>query len=140
MSQTNSLVPKLLYSAEVALAYTLGAFWQGLANNGITNEERETLDTKSQEHLLRVNGSKTQVVGWTIYITLLWTLKAAMCTFYLRLTDGLIIYRSRVHAGFVLVFTTWVVVLLSVLLSCRPLRKYWQINPDPGSKVKALLS
>lgn len=34
----------------------------------------------------RVNGSKTQVAGWSTYTFLLWVVKAAMCTFYLRLT------------------------------------------------------
>jgi hypothetical protein len=34
----------------------------------------------------RVNGSKTQVAGWSTYTFLLWTVKAAMCAFYLRLT------------------------------------------------------
>jgi len=33
-----------------------------------------------------VNGSKTQVAGWSTYTLLLWVVKAAMCTFYLRLT------------------------------------------------------
>ena len=136
MFGTNDLAPKFLYSAETALAYTVGAYWQGLANNGMTNEERKALDMRSQEYLFRVNGSKTQVTGWVVYITLLWTMKAAMCVFYLRLTDGLKIYRSRVYAGIVLIFTTWAVVLLSILLGCHPLHKYWQINPDPGSMTK----
>lgn len=34
----------------------------------------------------RVNGSKTQVAGWSTYTFLLWVIKAAMCCFYLRLT------------------------------------------------------
>ncbi|KAH7113532.1 hypothetical protein EDB81DRAFT_848667 [Dactylonectria macrodidyma] len=129
-----------LYSAETALAYTVGAYWQGLANNGMTNEERKALDTRSQEYLFRVNGSKTQVTGWVVYITLLWTMKAAMCVFYLRLTDGLKIYRSRVYAGILLIFTTWAVVLLSILLGCHPLHKYWQINPDPGNHCQPAVS
>lgn len=100
----------------------------------MTDAQREALDPSSHEYMLRVNGSKTQVAGWAVYITLLWTLKAAMCTFYLRLTEGLE-YRGRIYAGFVLIFLTWIIVLLSVLLGCRPLHNYWQINPDPGSKL-----
>ncbi|KAH6972673.1 hypothetical protein EDB80DRAFT_535839, partial [Ilyonectria destructans] len=133
-------VAALLYSAETTLAYTVGAYWRGLANNGMTNEERQALDTDSQEHLLRVNGSKTQVAGWTVYTTLLWTLKAAICTFYLRLTDGRRSYRSRVYTGFALISTTWVVVLLSILLGCQPLHKSWQINPDPGNHCQPAVS
>ena len=95
---------QILYSAETALAYSVGAYWRGLANNGMTDEERLLLDPSSQEFMLRyvdsrgepwtcdtdddhsVNGSKTQVAGWSTYTLLLWVIKAAMCTFYLRLT------------------------------------------------------
>ncbi|KAH7144428.1 hypothetical protein B0J13DRAFT_44449 [Dactylonectria estremocensis] len=129
-----------LYSAETALAYSVGAYWHGLANNAMTAAERELLDPTSQEYVLRVNGSKTQIAGWTVYITLLWTLKAAMCAFYLRLTEGLENYRSRIFAGFGLIFATWVVVLLSILLGCRPLHKSWQINPDPGNVCQPAIS
>lgn len=95
---------KILYSGETALAYSVGAYWRGLANNGMTDEQRRLLDPNSEEFMLRyvgrpawlmewetdgyrsVNGSKTQVAGWSTYTLLLWVVKAAMCTFYLRLT------------------------------------------------------
>ncbi|KAH7000305.1 hypothetical protein EDB80DRAFT_723667 [Ilyonectria destructans] len=130
----------ILYTAETTLAYSVGAYWHGLANNAMTDAEREALDPSSYEYMLRVNGSKTQVAGWAVYVTLLWTLKAAMCTFYLRLTEGLENYRSRIYAGFVLIFLTWIIVLLSVLLGCRPLHNYWQINPDPGNSCQPAIS
>lgn len=41
--------------------------------------------------------------------------------------------RRRIYFGFVLIFTTWLIVMLTLLLSCRPLYKYWQIYPNPGS-------
>ena len=40
----------------------------------------------------------------------------------------------RIYVGFGLIFSTWIAVLLSILLGCRPLEKNWQIYPDPGSK------
>jgi hypothetical protein len=88
----NSLVWSLLnplqviYSLETAAAYIVGAWFHGLANNGMTDEQRKTLDPASQEHSLRVGGSKTQLVGWSLYTLLLWTLKLCMCHFYSRLT------------------------------------------------------
>lgn len=81
-----------------------------------------------------INGSKTQVAGWSTYTFLLWILKAAMCTFYLRLTDGLD-YTRRIYVGFVLIVTTWIAVLFSILFGCHPFEKNWQIYPDPGSKL-----
>ena len=36
----------------------------------------------------RVIGSKIQAAGWLLYICSLWSLKAAVCTFYLHLMVG----------------------------------------------------
>jgi hypothetical protein len=79
-----------------------------------------------------VNGSKTQVAGWSTYTFLLWILKASMCTFYLRLTDGTNM-KMRIYIGFGLIISTWIAVLLSILLACQPFEANWQIFPDPGS-------
>lgn len=102
----------------------------------MTDEQRKALDPGSEEYRLRVNGSKTQIAGWSTYTFLLWVLKAAMCSFYLRLTEGLDNYRPRIFIGFGLIFVTWVTVLLSILLGCQPFHKNWQIYPDPGSTCR----
>ncbi|CAK7202052.1 hypothetical protein SEUCBS139899_004771 [Sporothrix eucalyptigena] len=133
------LLAAVVYAAETALAYTVGAYWQGLANNGMTDAERAALSPTSEEYRLRVNGSKTQVAGWSTYTLLLWILKASMCTFYLRLTDGLN-YQFRIYIGFGMIVTTWIAVLLSILLGCRPLSKNWQIYPDPGNFCQPAIS
>jgi len=52
----------------------------------MTPEQRAALDQASEEWMLRVNGSKTQLMGWLVYTVLLWTLKACMIIFYSRLT------------------------------------------------------
>jgi hypothetical protein len=77
---------QVIYSLETAAAYIVGAWFHGLANNGMTGEQRKTLDPTSHEFSLRVGGSKTQLVGWSLYTLLLWTLKLCMCHFYSRLT------------------------------------------------------
>jgi hypothetical protein len=72
----------------------------------MTDEQRATLDPNSEEYHLRcvtltlliiamalflyehkhrVLGSKLQITGYSLYAVLLWSLKAAMCNFYLRL-------------------------------------------------------
>ncbi|KAK2051988.1 hypothetical protein LY76DRAFT_527541 [Colletotrichum caudatum] len=131
----------LSYSAETALAYSVGAYWRGLANNGMTDEERMNLDPSSEEFMLRVNGSKTQVAGWITYSCLvLWPAKAAMCTFYLRLTQGMHGYRRRIMCGFVSIGVTWLAVLFSIIFSCYPMEKNWQIYPDPGNFCQPAIS
>jgi hypothetical protein len=53
--------------------------------------------------------------------------------------DQLRNFRTRIHIGFVLIVVTWLAVLLSILFSCYPMEKNWQIYPDPGSKLLPLL-
>ncbi len=77
---------QVVYSLETAAAYSVGAKFHGLANNSMTDEERASLAPNSPEWNLRVGGSKTQVVGWSLYTLLLWLLKMCMTIFYGRLT------------------------------------------------------
>lgn len=77
-----------MYTAESAAAYYVVAYWKGFANNGMSDQERLELDPKSEEWSLRVNGSKTHVVGLLLYTTMLWLLKGCWVVYYLRLTYG----------------------------------------------------
>ena len=77
---------QVVYSLETAAAYIVGAWWHGLANNGMTDNQRATLEPGSEEWNMRRGGSKTQLVGWSLYTLLLWLLKGCMCIFYSRLT------------------------------------------------------
>ncbi|KAK2612670.1 hypothetical protein QQS21_001287 [Conoideocrella luteorostrata] len=130
-------VAMTLYGIESGLAYSVGVFAHGLANNGMTDAHRAALPTNSEEHGLRVVGSIIQLCGWSTYSTLLWSLKVSWLFFYMRLTEGLgrrYRTRIRIYIGFGLVLVTWLAVLLNIFLGCRPFRRYWQINPDPGIK------
>ncbi|KAK3323827.1 hypothetical protein B0T19DRAFT_443294 [Cercophora scortea] len=129
----------IVYSAETFLAYGVGTFWHGLANNAMTDEQRRLLDPSSDEYKMRVNGSKFQVAGWSTYTFLLWILKATMCTFFIRLTDGLD-FRRRIYFGFGLIVATWLILLLTILFGCFPIQKNWQIYPNPGNFCQPAIS
>lgn len=77
---------EVVYGLETGAAYCVGAWWKGMANNYMTDAQRAALSPDSEEFRLRVGGSKTQVLGWSLYTTLLWLLKACMAIFYSRLT------------------------------------------------------
>ncbi|WYZ39797.1 hypothetical protein EsH8_IV_000138 [Colletotrichum jinshuiense] len=125
----------------VAVRAPSRAYWRGLANNGMTDEERRNLDVNSEEYRFRVNGSKTQIAGWITYSCLvLWPAKAAMCVFYVRLTEGLHNFRKRIITGFVLIGVTWLAVFFSIIFSCHPMKKNWQIHPDPGNLCQPAIS
>ncbi|KAI1359952.1 hypothetical protein F5Y08DRAFT_318392 [Xylaria arbuscula] len=134
-------VAMLFYAAETTLAFSVGHYAQGLANNGMTDEQRQSLDPSSHEYMLRVTGSKIQLAGWSTYSALLWSLKVSLLVFYLRLTYGLNrVYRLRIYAGFVLLFASWLAATLHLFLGCRPFDRYWQINPNPGNVCQPAIS
>jgi hypothetical protein len=128
-------VAKLLYSIETAAAYIVGARFHGLANNGMTDAERASLDPQSAEYAMRIHGSRTQMVGWNIYTLLLWTLKFCLLGFYRRLLQGVATANKRIIAGYVILAVTYAACALSINLGCHPFHKNWQINPNPGSKL-----
>ncbi|KAH8434326.1 uncharacterized protein LDX57_011973 [Aspergillus melleus] len=131
----------LFYTAQTALAYSVGTAANGLANSGMTDAQRAALSVDDPEYSYRVIGSKIQLAGWTTYSALIWSLKLSMLFFFLRLTDGLgKRYRVPVYIGFGLVISTFIASVVTILGSCRPFHKYWQINPDPGEICQAAVS
>jgi hypothetical protein len=52
----------------------------------MTPEQRANIDIDGQEHYNRVWGSKIQVIGWSFYAGILWSLKFCVTAFYGRLT------------------------------------------------------
>lgn len=71
---------------ETVAAYLVGAKFGGLTNSYMTPEERAELDPNSKEYYDRVWGSKIQVIGWSFYVFILWTIKFCLAFFYARLT------------------------------------------------------
>ncbi|PLN80620.1 hypothetical protein BDW42DRAFT_170475 [Aspergillus taichungensis] len=131
----------IFYTAQTALAYSVGNVAHGLANNGLTDAQRATLSHDGPEYQLRVIGSKIQVAGWTTYSVLIGSLKLSMLAFYIRLTEGLgFRYRGPVYIGFGLVIGTLLISIITIFAACRPFHKYWQINPDPGNACQAAVS
>ncbi|KAG9232739.1 hypothetical protein BJ875DRAFT_68853 [Amylocarpus encephaloides] len=134
------VVAGVVYSLETAAAYIVGAWWKGLANNGMTDEQRVSLQPGSEEWNTRVGGSKTQLVGWSLYTLLLWLLKFCMCTFYSRLTQGVDNMKIRVNIGYVALAITYLATELSILLGCQPFHHNWQITPNPGNLCQPAIS
>ncbi|PLB49145.1 hypothetical protein P170DRAFT_455878 [Aspergillus steynii IBT 23096] len=133
-------VAGIVYGFETAAAYCVGAWWKGLANNAMTDQQRLALDPASEEFSLRVGGSKTQVVGWSLYTTLLWLLKACMAIFFSRVAAGLVNMTIRIRLAYLFVAATYIAVICSILFGCHPMSKNWQIYPDPGNYCQPAVS
>ena len=54
--------------------------------------------------------------------------------------NGLQKYQRRIHIATGLIAITFIVVIMTISLSCRPFNHYWQINPDPGNVCQAAIS
>ncbi|KAJ4183735.1 hypothetical protein NW759_017061 [Fusarium solani] len=76
----------VIFTLETVAAYLVGAKFAGLTNSYMTDEERADLNPDSREHFNRVWGSKIQVLGWSLYASILWALKLCVTIFYSRLT------------------------------------------------------
>lgn len=122
----------LSFAADVALAYTVGALFDGLTNSYMTDEERAMLSPDSDEYYKRQSGSKIQVAGWSIYVFALWVIKLSFAVFFSRLTSGVPHLRLRVNIAYALLAGTYLLVALGFLLSCQPFYHFWQISPNPG--------
>ncbi|OBS24494.1 hypothetical protein FPOA_05035 [Fusarium poae] len=127
------LLATIVYTAESVAAYFVVAYWKGLANNGITPAQRQALrdNPDSPEWALRVNGSKTHVIGLLLYMTLLWLLKGYWVVYYLRLTEGVASSKRYARWGAVIIPVTYISCFLIAFLKCIPFEKQWQIDPEP---------
>ncbi|KAI1361128.1 hypothetical protein F5Y08DRAFT_27821 [Xylaria arbuscula] len=121
------------FAGDVALAYTVGALFDGLTNSYMTDTQRATLSPDSSEWDKRQWGSKIQVAGWSLYVFDLWCIKFAFAVFFSRLTSGVPHLRLRVQLGYVLLIVTYLFVTIGLLVSCQPFNHFWQINPNPGA-------
>ncbi|KAK7216537.1 hypothetical protein V2G26_004540 [Clonostachys chloroleuca] len=134
------LLTILPYTTETVLAHAVSQQFNGLTNSGMTDAERAALSPDSQEWAWRVAGSKVQIAGWCMYASVLWAIKASLCAFYSRLTDGVHGYRVRILTGYAIIGVTYLVIILTYLLSCQPFSHFWQIYPDPGNLCQPALS
>ncbi|KAL0254465.1 hypothetical protein SLS55_009940 [Diplodia seriata] len=116
-------------------------WWDDLANNGMPPDQRKQLDPSSHEYYLRVSGSMTQLVSWSLYVLFLWMLKMSICVFYARLTAGLAEFELRVKLGYALIAATWVATQLCILLGCQPrFRDNWRVYPEPPNLCQPAIS
>ncbi|OLN96859.1 hypothetical protein CCHL11_02418 [Colletotrichum chlorophyti] len=130
----------LVYTAESVAAYFVVAYWKGIANNGMTNEQRATLDPASEEWLLRVNGSKTHVIGLLLYTTLLWLLKGCWVMYYSRLTEGVHNMKRMIFWATIIMPVSYIACLMVAFFKCIPFDRQWQIYPSPGNQCMPAIS
>ncbi|KAJ5684725.1 uncharacterized protein N7477_001070 [Penicillium maclennaniae] len=131
----------IFYTAQTALAYSVGHLAHGLANNSMTSAQRASLFPSDPEYVQRVIGSKIQIAGWTTYVAMINSLKLSMLAFYIRLMEGLSRrYQMPIWIGFAIVIASFLASIVAIFASCQPFHKNWQINPDPGNLCQPAIS
>ncbi|KAK8098125.1 integral membrane protein PTH11 [Apiospora kogelbergensis] len=88
----------LVFAGETVAAYLVGAMFDGLTNSYMTDEQRARLDPNSNEFYKRVWGSKIQVLGWSLYAFILWSLKLCIACSYKRLLQVICVLLSGAFA------------------------------------------
>ncbi|KAL4778183.1 hypothetical protein BJX76DRAFT_362965 [Aspergillus varians] len=126
-----AIVALIFWTAELTMLELIGQYG---TNIGLSDEERASATPEQTARL--VAGSKCLMAGWTCYVTLIWSLKACMLFFYNRLTLGLT-QQKLVKINIVLCGCTYVAVIFTIFLHCRPISRHFQVYPDPGLNCSA---
>ncbi|KAL6229649.1 hypothetical protein BDW75DRAFT_235036 [Aspergillus navahoensis] len=105
-----SIVALLFWTAELTMLELIGQYG---TNIGLSDEERAAVTPEQTARLV-----------------------ACMLFFYNRLTLGLF-QQKLVKFNVVLCVATYVAVILTIFLHCRPLTKHFQVYPDPGLNCSA---
>ncbi|KAL3441980.1 hypothetical protein BJX65DRAFT_313288 [Aspergillus insuetus] len=104
------------------------------ANTGWTSEQLDQFDDAEIDRM--ETGSKLVIVGWIGYVSVIWSLKGSVLLYYNRIMSGVSQQMSiRVCAGYCLL--SYLALLLTIFLHCRPFSKNWQVRPDPGLNCSA---
>ncbi|KAK8062046.1 hypothetical protein PG994_008412 [Apiospora phragmitis] len=101
----------------------------GKHTSQLTQQDR--LDLPVSEYAAYEFGTKMFLLGETLYLGTVWTLKLCMAFFYRRLVRGLwsekLILPLMAGIGM-----TGLAGILTIYTTCTPVSKHWQILPNPG--------
>ncbi|CZR69504.1 related to integral membrane protein PTH11 [Phialocephala subalpina] len=120
----------LLFTLEVSMIDLVGRFG---SNVGLTEADRAALPQAMIDRMS--TGSKIATTSFFAYIFLIYSLKACLIFFFLRITLGL---RQRIvvlwNAGIAALFLLGS--LLAFILPCLPFTNRFQVYPDPGPQCR----
>ncbi|KAG8162412.1 hypothetical protein KVR01_008177 [Diaporthe batatas] len=102
---------------------------QGRHTSLLTHEQREMMP--ESEYNKWEYGSQLYLLGLTQYFVIIWMLKFNMLCFYRR------VVRNTQSEKFVkplmgLIGVTFIAIVFTLTLTCRPFRNLWKVWPDPG--------
>ncbi|KAK7985138.1 hypothetical protein PG988_002760 [Apiospora saccharicola] len=99
---------------------------------------QDRIDLPKSDYALYEYGTKLFLVGETLYMGVVWSLKLCMAFFYRRLVRGL--WSEKLILPLIAgIMATGTAGIITIYTTCVPTTKMWQILPDPGrSNILAL--
>ncbi|KAG9252016.1 uncharacterized protein F5Z01DRAFT_245365 [Emericellopsis atlantica] len=129
------------FAGMAGIAFVGGSMYHKEMAGGMLPEQRPGEKPSAEALAIRVKGNKLHFAQWVVYATTLWTLKSSLLVLYMRLTTGLAgRFACRIKAGFIMVAATWVAVMLTIFLSCRPFTDYFKPNVNGSAVCRAAIS
>ncbi|KAK8852309.1 integral membrane protein PTH11 [Apiospora arundinis] len=119
----------MCYTSVSVVGHVFILYAKGKHTSQLSLQDR--IDLPPSEYAAYEFGSKMFLVGETLYLGTVWTLKLCMAFFYRRLVRGLwsekLILPLLAGIG-----ATGLAGILTIYLTCTPVSKHWQILPYPG--------
>ncbi|KAK8072270.1 hypothetical protein PG996_005618 [Apiospora saccharicola] len=92
---------------------------------------QDRIDLPKSDYALYEYGTKLFLVGETLYMGVVWSLKLCMAFFYRRLVRGL--WSEKLILPLIAgIMATGTAGIITIYTTCVPTTKMWQILPDPG--------
>lgn len=81
-------------------------------------------------------GSILALVSRCLITTFYWLQICLLLLFYSSMVRD-VHWRNTIKACWLAIVVTYITVILTTFLECRPFRLYWQVDPNPGTCVRA---
>lgn len=98
-------------------------------------EDADYFNTHNLDNVKK--GSILSLVARVLITTSCWLQVGLLLLFYRGIMHGIQWVSWMIKLTWAATGASFVAVVLVTLLECRPLRLYWQVEPDPGSCVKS---
>ncbi|UPK96001.1 hypothetical protein LCI18_006936 [Fusarium solani-melongenae] len=105
---------------------------------GTNNAQFDGVELTDEQIRQKTIASGLVLASRVFYAATLWVLKTAILEFLHRLTRATWerSWQTSLYAIRIILAVTFVAVVISDLIECRPFRAYWQVLPDPGGQCR----
>ncbi|KAK8008782.1 hypothetical protein PG991_011333 [Apiospora marii] len=119
----------IIYTSVSVVGHVLILDAQGHHTSQLSPQDR--INLPKSDYAIYEYGTKLFLVGETLYMGIVWSLKLCMAFFYRRLVRGL--WTEKLILPLIGgIGATGIAGILTVYTTCVPTTKMWQILPDPG--------